>query len=192
MNSTLSFSQNPAGFGKRFFLVFVLAAVLVAPGFAANVYIVVAETGGGEEKDLLQEQQEAGFESSSLWEACLLDIFFEAGHVVSNSPILSLGAEIPEREVSSADFPAELNAELEEARSGGADYVVVALLSYPAAVDRKTRPEQVRLRLYTLEPYRFVWENSLVRLARTENETAQAQRLIRELIPHIEAAVTKF
>ncbi|MDR0668682.1 MAG: hypothetical protein LBF95_01250 [Treponema sp.] len=165
---------------KRFVLIFSLFAALAAPIFAANLYILVAETGGGTEEPS-GERRDAEFESSFLWETCLLDVFFETGHVVSNAPALSLdGSEV-------------LDAEFAEARSGGADYVVAALLDYPAAADRQARPERVSLRVYRLEPYRCVyeWTGSLDPDGRnagalTESETGQAKRLIRGLIPHIE------
>ncbi|MDR0731099.1 MAG: hypothetical protein LBF63_05465 [Treponema sp.] len=183
----------------RFFPVFFFLAVLNVPAFAADLYILVVETGGGAD-EVSGERQDAEFESSFLWETCLLDVFFEAGHVASNSPALRLGGfdgvktETPSDGVSiespSAEFPREFEAELAEARSGRADYVVLALLSYSAIADRKAKPERVILRVYRLEPYRFVYEGTAALAGRnagtgTETETGQAKRLIRGLIPHI-------
>jgi hypothetical protein len=174
----------------------VLFAVLNAPAFAAGLFVLVAETGEGAGGRASPDRREAGFESSALWEACLLDVFFEAGHVVSNSPVLDLGgfdgAALPGPESPPAEFPAEMEAELAEARSGGADYLILALLNYPASADRKTRPGRVSLRVYGLEPFRFVYggTSSLdlpgqTAAARAESETGQAKRLIRGLVPYI-------
>ncbi|MDR2376718.1 MAG: hypothetical protein LBD96_09815 [Treponema sp.] len=176
--------------GLAFFLGFFFLAVLNVPVFAANLYILVVETGGGAD-EASPERQEAEFESSLLWETCLLDVFFEVGHVVTNSPAMRLGGvDGVKGELPSAEFPRELEAELAEARSGGADYVVLALLVYPAAADRNTKPERVILRVYRPEPYRFVCEETASLAGRnagvqTENETEQVKRLIRGLIPHI-------
>jgi hypothetical protein len=148
------------------------------------LYILVVETGEGAVRGL--PSGEAGFESSLLWETCLLDVFFDAGHIVSNAPVLRLEAP------GNGEFPAELEPELEEARSGGADYVILALLRYPVASDRKARPEWAGLRLYDLRPYRLVHERSLALIptgrsaARPESETAQAVGFIRGLVPHLE------
>ncbi|MDR1443389.1 MAG: hypothetical protein LBI94_00760 [Treponema sp.] len=155
----------------------------------------MAETGNGAgEGRFSQDRQGVGFDSSLLWESCLMDVFFEAGHIVSNSPVLGLGRSggmnIPGRESPGMEFPGELQKDLAEARSGLADYFILVLLSYPAA-DRKTKPEQVDVRIYGLEPYRFVYEETgflapaAAAPARPVNETEQAKRFIRLLIPRI-------
>jgi hypothetical protein len=170
---------------KCCFLVFLLAAACAPRIFAANLLILVVETGEGR-GEAVPERRGAAYESSSVWETCLLDVFFEAGHIVSNAPALGggEGAGIPGGD--SLDFPPELEAELEEARSGGADYIVLALLSYPASADMRTRPDQVRLRVYDLRPYRFTGQmTAFLAGAGTETEAEQAKRLIRGLIPYV-------
>jgi hypothetical protein len=142
---------------------------------------LVAETGAAE-----LAPGEAAYESSLIWETCLLDVLFEAGHIVSNAPVRRL--ELP----GDGDFPGELGPALEEARSGGADYIILALLRYPPIPDRRTRPEWAGLRLYDLRPYRLVHERTLVlspaggTAARSEGEIAQALGFIRGLVPHLE------
>jgi hypothetical protein len=185
---------------ERIFLGFFLFVILNTPVSAAGLYILVAETGAGAGEGRFSQNdpgQSVGFDSSFLWESCLMEIFFEAGHIVSNSPVLGLGPSIniPGRESPGIEFPGELRADLTEARSGMADYFILALLHYPAGADKKTKPEQVSLRIYGLEPYRFVYEEtgSLVPAAgggsavptRPVNEAEQARRLIRGLIPHL-------
>jgi hypothetical protein len=116
-----------------------------------------------------------GFESSSLWETSLFDVFFEAGHIVSNSPILWTnrisGADFPGKESPHREFPQEVRVDIETAAAGLADYFILALLTYPAgAADRKAKPEQVSLRIYAAAPargevpetrdYRFVYEGT--------------------------------
>ncbi|MDR1025641.1 MAG: hypothetical protein LBL56_07935 [Treponema sp.] len=185
---------------ERIFLGFFLFAVLNTPVFAASLYILVAETGSGAGEGRFSQDnpgQAVGFDSSFLWESCLMEVFFEAGHIVSNSPVLGLGRSInmPGRESPGMEFSGELRTDLAEARSGMADYFILALLSYPAAADRKTRPEQVSLRIYSLEPYRFVYEETGFLVPAAErgsaapaqpvNEAEQARRLIRGLISHL-------
>jgi hypothetical protein len=113
----------------------------------------------------------AVFESSLLWETGLFDVCFEAGHIVSNSPVLRMnragGADFPGKEAPRGEFPGELLPDLEAA--GGADYLILALLAYPAGIPgEKTMPRGVSLRLYApvrggnpgAGEYRFVYEGN--------------------------------
>jgi hypothetical protein len=175
-------------------------AVLTWPLPAATVNFLVVEevreSSGGEGSAPVPP---VSFESSALWETCLLDVFFEAGHVVSNSPILRLSgaADSPGGDESGGEFPPALRSGLEEAILGGAGYLILVRLSYPPGTDPKTKPEEVRLGIYSLKPAGggnltgFVYEDgaSLVlredRPAGEEIERDRAKRLIRALIPHI-------
>jgi hypothetical protein len=170
-----------------------LFAALSPPVFPATLSFLVLETGG---ETSAVRVSSAVYESSILWETCLLDVFFEAGHVVSNSPSLHFAgkspADFPDKKDPGREFPREIRPELEEAVLGGVDYFILALLSYPpGAAD--TKPEEVNLRIYSfesagaVEDWRFVYEGAalLGPPSRTEPEREQAKRLIRGLIPHI-------
>jgi hypothetical protein len=175
---------------------------------------VVVETGEGEGPSEDPVSSRPGlaalgtFESSSLWETSLFDVFFEAGHIVSNSPILRMngGADFPGKESPHKEFPPEVRVDLEEAAASRADYFILALLAYPAeAAGRTAKPERVSLRIYSAVQdgipgeYRFVYEGtSALEAASGGNTTAgrrsappvraeeeQAKRLIRGLIPHL-------
>jgi hypothetical protein len=172
----------------RPFLGFFLFAALALPAFAATLNVVVVETGGG------GNSTADFFESSSLWEGSFLDVFFEAGYIVSNSPVLHLdqirAGDFPGKETPDKAFPPELDIELEDATAGGADFLIIALLTYPTgAVDRRVKPEQVSLRIYKIRPYGFVYEGSQSPgagvPAQPETESERAKRLIRGLIPHL-------
>jgi hypothetical protein len=200
-------------------------AVLTGPLPSATLNFLVVETGSLGESSPGESAvgegplpvSSAPFESSALWETCLLDVFFEAGHVVSNSPILRLSgigaADFPGKDNPGGEFPREVRPELEDAILGGADYLVLVLLSYPPGSDPRAKPEAVNLRIYSLKPagdrnFRgFVYEGSASlgtppgnrpagtslagtgpgtgRPAGGEVERDRAKRLIRGLIPHI-------
>ncbi|MDR2747814.1 MAG: hypothetical protein LBB77_10270 [Treponema sp.] len=135
---------------KTFFTV-LFFTVLIWPLSSATLNFLVAETVPAGEGAFGDFQS---FESSVLWEACLLDVFFEAGHIVSNSPILRLSglgaADFPGKNSPAGEFPREIRPKLEEAALGGVDYLVLVLLSYPrGAAGPKTRPEEVNLRIYS-------------------------------------------
>jgi hypothetical protein len=171
-------------------------AALAGRLFAANLNCLVVEAGVG----AAASDSAPGFESSILWENSVLDVFFEAGHIVSNSPILRVSAEsaknFPGKDSPTKPFPPELRVELDDAATGGADYFVLVLLNYPeGTAGSKTRPSEVSLRIYKVYPYRFVYEgNSILASTSTvkvsvgqaqENEGECAKRLIRGLIPHL-------
>jgi hypothetical protein len=93
-------------------------------------------------------------DSSRLWEYALLDVFFSAGHIVSNAPILR-AAERPDK-----NFPEEARAFLNEALEGGAEFFVVAALDYqdpPQAGTGDLQPQKVSLRLFKTSPHRFLY-----------------------------------
>ncbi|MDR1374667.1 MAG: hypothetical protein LBJ24_06820 [Treponema sp.] len=127
---------------KRWFPVLLLAALSVFPASAATISFLVVETGIPEN---------AAAESSSIWESGLMDVFFDAGHIVSNAPILRLSKE-PDKM-----FPDEVQESFTEALEGGADFFVLALLKFQGFPDNPN-PRRVSLRLFRTRPYQFMYE----------------------------------
>jgi hypothetical protein len=107
---------------------------------------MVMEAGLGEEQRIN--------ESSILWENNLLDLFFEEGHIVSNAPVtrLPVGEEPPRRFAPGEALPRSMEEDFEEARQGGADYFVLALLDFRGATGRALKPQSVCLRLFRIRP----------------------------------------
>jgi hypothetical protein len=132
-------------FTRRFFIILGVSFFTVIPLSAHTVSFIVVET--GLQKDLPAVQ------SSNLWESGLLDVFFDSGHIVSNSPIMRLPAKPAKR------LPDEAGSSFNEAKSGGADYFVLALLDYQGAGDMShPKPKQISLRVFKVNPYRFIAE----------------------------------
>lgn len=160
--------------GKRFWLVFPLWIFLGLPLPAATVSFVVIETG------LREESGKAGY--SALWENSLLDVFFEAGHIVSNAPALRLSRFPAE------GFPPELLADFTEAADGGADFFVLARLDYRFSQSgAEPAPWNIVLRIYRTRPYGLVHEERLEGLdaSAARDESARANQIVRRLIPYI-------
>ena len=128
---------------KRCFPLLILILLLVFPLNAANVSFLVIETG-------VDEDGETNL-YSGLWESGLLDVFFEAGHIVSNAPILRL-SYMPKE-----SFPEEAENDLSEALEGGIEYILVAQLNYQNQVGN--RPRQVALRLFRTRPFELMYED---------------------------------
>jgi hypothetical protein len=152
-----------------------LSLLLSAPLSAATVSFLVIETGLGE--------GEGRNEFSTLWETSLMDVFFESGHIVSNAPVMRLPVN-PEGE-----FPEEARGDLEEAREGGAEFFVLALLDYAASSGAGIlgAPRLVRLKLFKIDPYKLLFEQRYTgTLTVSENEEfLNAKKTAQTIIPHL-------
>jgi hypothetical protein len=120
-------------------------ALSVLPVSAATVSFLVVETGLA---------GDTAVASSGDWESGLMDAFFDAGHIVSNAPMLRLSGE-PEQL-----FPEEVQGPFDEALEGGADFFVLALLAFQGPPDN---PElrRISLRLFRTRPRQFIYEEQL-------------------------------
>jgi hypothetical protein len=155
-------------------LICLLISAAALPLSAVTVSFLVIETGINAEGNIN--------EHSFLWENSLMNEFFEAGYIVTNAPILRLPGK-PAKE-----FPDEAREELTEAAESGTEYFIVAMLDYPPPVnDRKPRPQKVSLRLFKINPYKFIYEQQLVdKPAVSAGEDAlNVKRTIRSLMSHL-------
>ncbi|MDR2071445.1 MAG: hypothetical protein LBP81_08555 [Treponema sp.] len=142
------------------------------PVFAYTVSFVMIETGPA--------QNGAAPESASLWENGLMDVFFNAGHIVSNAHTLRVDREILN------DFPDELQGDLDEARQGEVDFFVIVLLDYRSsgeASGRLTKPRQILLRVFRVTPYQKVYEQ--VYSGPVRDELAQAKSAAISILSHL-------
>jgi hypothetical protein len=112
-----------------------------------------------------------------------MDVFFDEGHIVSNAPMMRL-PEKPEGE-----FPREAVEDLQDAREGGADFFVLALLDYagsPAAGNQRP-PRTVSLRLFKINPYQFLFEQLFFGTvsASAKDDFLNAKKAVQSIIPRI-------
>jgi hypothetical protein len=138
---------------------------------AATVSVLVVETG-----------VPAGTEhspSASIWESGIMDAFFDAGHIVSNAPILQL-PDMPDSEL-----PPEARRDFDEARLGGADFFVMVLLRYPE--NSLEHPKEVSIRLFSVSSGKMIYQTSLtVQVwANPEEEFRDAKRNGVRIIPKL-------
>jgi hypothetical protein len=135
------------------------------PAFGYTVSFIVIETG------LVQEGAAA---SSNIWENGLMDAFFDAGHIVSNARTIRVDRE------RIKDFPDEAQADFDEAREGGVEFFVMALLDYQSP---NTAPRQVSLKVFRVEPCQKVYEQGYSGPIR--DELAGAKNAARSILPHL-------
>jgi hypothetical protein len=161
---------------KLFFsVIFMLSATLV-PVSAYTVSFIVVETGLPEKQGVC--------ESSTSWENGLLDVFFNAGHIVSNAPVLRLNKPLAKQ------FPDEAAGSLNEADEGGADYVVLALLDYQgndAPYSTALKPKQVSLRLFKTTPFQFIGEEKFTESRNVESREVflSAKQAAGKILPYL-------
>jgi hypothetical protein len=165
------------GSGRLFWIfVFVSAAALI-PVSAHTVSFVVVETG------LPPEQGATSY--SNFWESGLLDAFFDAGHIVSNGPVLRLDAPSEKR------FPDEAAQSLNEANEGGADYFILALLDYQSTGTSRAaalKPGQISLRVFKTTPFRFIREEKFTgtKAAQAGEDFISTKQAAMKLLPYLE------
>jgi hypothetical protein len=139
---------------KQLLLAVSLAFLPAVSSGAATVSILIIETGG-----------ETSNSAASVWESGMMDVFFDAGCIVSNSPALRILTEDDEV------LRIETRRGLEEADRGGADYFVVTQLDYAKGeVNGIQKPERVSLQLYKIHPYGVLYDKNFA----SDSSTSEA------------------
>ena len=127
---------------KFLFSVFFIFLLGLFPVRAANVSVMVIEAG-------LPNDNRPAHQYSIMWENGLMDVYFEMGHIVSNSPIMRLG-RMPD-----SGFPYEAERDFDEARDTGMEYFVVAIINHPS-------PYNVSLRIFNTNSHELIKELSFI------------------------------
>jgi hypothetical protein len=127
----------------------VLLMFLAFPAAASMVSFVVVETGLNEEVPSPQY--------SSLWEDGLMAVFFDAGHIVTNSPITRIDKK-PSFALSNG-LDGTLKDDFDEAVFGGADYFVLGFLEYNVQTNAIV-PNGITIRLYELDSGKLIFEET--------------------------------
>jgi len=131
---------------KQCILVGLFAGIIaVSPLEAATVSVLVMEAG--------QPREKSEGQYSILWENSLLDVLFESGHIVSNSPRIQVAQKPAD------DFPAEARRDLVSAQEGGMEYFLVAIVDYAGAgvslrLFNSKSPQMIYEYQYTIKPFR--------------------------------------
>ncbi|MDR1446791.1 MAG: hypothetical protein LBI90_07855 [Treponema sp.] len=155
--------------------VFILGAFLALPLPASTVSVLVMETGRNGDNPVK--------EYSTLWEYGILDVFFEAGHIVSNAPILQTQRK------TAKELPDEARPDMEEAKEGGADFFVLALLDYesPDRGGAAGKPDTVSLRLFKISGNKAIYQENVSpgTYPSRDEEVQGIKRIARKLVPLI-------
>jgi hypothetical protein len=169
---------------KSFFFLGAFFLVSVS-AFCANVSVLIVETG------IKNGLPERNGEVTGLWESGLMDVFFEAGHIVTNAPAFAI-------EEKPRLLPGEIQSCILDAEDGGVDYFILGYLNYDykALVDAGStdapRPVTVNFELYQVKAQRKIWTQR-VELSKTavsiKEELLRVKRAARSLIVHLGDAI---
>jgi len=128
---------------KKIPAVCIMGILLVFSVEATMVSFMVIETG---------VQEERRNQSSDHWENGLLDVFFDAGYIVSNFPMMRFDIATPEY------IQMMITDDIEDAKDGGSEYFIMVQLDYSSG--EKT-PGEISLILYRINPYNKMYERQI-------------------------------
>jgi len=143
-----------------------LIGFFAAPAlWAANVSVLVLEAGLSEENP--------GNVYPYLWENGLMDAFFNSGHIVTNAPKILIDGK------PDGDFPAEAERDFNNAKEGGMDYFLIALIDYSTPL--------VSLRLFDIRSTKMVLEqkHAIITLRNTKEESDKIKAAARVMVAHL-------
>ena len=152
---------------KRLGCIAVLLMVLIFPASASLVSFLVLETGLNEGA--------SGTQYGTIWEEALMSSFFNAGHIVTNSPILRM------EQKPAQDLTGQVKADFDEAALSGAEYYVLGFLYYEIR-GRAAAPVDIALKTYKTNTGELVFEQNfpvgIGRNPREEYQFAQNAALV--------------
>jgi hypothetical protein len=157
---------------KPVFMFFLFCLVPALGTNAATVSMLVIETGMPEES----ASEKTAAKTAESWETGMMDVFFEAGHIVSNAPAIRLSRP------SDSVIPPEAGYDFDEADRGGADYFIILQVAYNA---KTAKPDQILLCLYKIHPRSLVYDKKYG--PDLAEYFPSAANLARTLIPYIKA-----
>ena len=146
---------------------------------AATVSVLVVETG--------LPSNNGCTPSASVWESGIMDVFFDAGHIVSNALCMQIGPTLDANAaiLSSRILPREVNSDFDQARIGGADFFVLVILDYKEGTTE--RPKDVSIRIFSVSTGELlhetkgtsrVWKNP-------DEEFRDVKQQAVKIVPHL-------
>jgi len=114
---------------------------------------------------------------SILWESAFMDVFFDAGFIVGNAPILRLANKPADDILRSASIS------ITDARDWGIDYILIAQLDY---TDERYIPVDISFYIYTVSPAEKIMEKQIKRNSNRPalDEYNEIKTIIRGLVPY--------
>ena len=128
---------------RRMGIVLLLSVLTVFPVSASMVSFLVVETGLNENIP--------GNQISTLWGGGLMSAFFDAGYIVTDSPLVRMEKK------PSNDFTGQIEKDFNEAIDAGSEYFVLGFLEYQYS-NGKFVPVSITVKLYNTETKKQLFE----------------------------------
>jgi hypothetical protein len=171
MNHILCFEKNAdIKYGglmiKRITIALIIGIFINITISAAMVSFYVIETGLSEEANVQQ---------SILWENAFMDVFFDAGYIISNAPVLRLESK-----------PSDIMkiVDIQEAGIFGIEYMFIVQLDYKNTI---LAPDEISFYIYKVSGQELIVEKKMspakLRLPRDDYENMKS--IARGFIPYI-------
>jgi len=152
---------------RRLIIILFFVLFIDFTAWASMVSFYVIETGVAEETDTIQH--------SVNWENALLDIFFDAGHIVCNAPILRLDKK-PSEDISKM-------VDMKDARDSGVDFILIAQIDYEL---NSKSPKEISFFIYNLITNERLLEKKISpdKLKKARSEYEDMKTIVRGLVPY--------
>ena len=155
---------------KRMIIALIFGFLLSFNAWASMVSFFLIETGMPENRPESQH--------SIQWENAFMDVFFDAGHIVSNAPVLRLETK------PQSDILQVIAFNFADARSFGIDYILITMLDFTGDLPA---PGEVTFVVFKVSSQEKVFERTIegktYRSSREEYDDLKA--IARGLVPFI-------
>ncbi|MDR1802270.1 MAG: hypothetical protein LBQ94_01570 [Treponema sp.] len=157
---------------KRLLSIALLFLLFTFSASASTISFLVVETG-------LSNGTASPQNSSRIWEEGLMAFFFDAGHIVTNNPILRMDEQVP-AEIHGTIVEYDFN----EAVTGGAEYFVLGFLEYEIQGSRAAAV-RMNIKIYSTLPEELVYEQVFPAGRSTAEENQLVRNAGRTIISYI-------
>ena len=135
-------------FLRRIGFILILLGIVIFPVSASMVSFLIVETG-------IPHSANAG-EYAFYWEGGLMGAFFDAGHIVSNSPVMRIES-LPSQALQRGEIPQEALFDFYEAQEGGADFFVLAMIEF-VSQNGRVIPREISVKIFNTVTQLMVYE----------------------------------
>jgi hypothetical protein len=155
---------------KKHLLFVICLALFLNFSLGAMVTFYVIETGLPENGALNRY--------SELWENAFMDVFFDAGYIVSNAPILRLHSK------PSGDILQAVAGNMSDIALFGIDYVLIAVIDFNS---ESQAPGEITLLIYKVSPKEKILERQINGRANrsSRDEFDDIKSIVRGLVSYI-------
>ena len=156
---------------KKTWILFIFLIFLSVNASAYMVSFYIIETGLPQDPDNVRVHSH-----SVLWENAFMDVFFDAGFIVGNAPILRMENK------PSGDILNAASVNFKDARDWGIDFILITQLDYN---NELSIAENIAFFVYMVSSGEKIYEKQIKRSSgrMAKEEFNELKTIVRELVP---------